>query len=126
MRNRRKIRYRITAAALISSILGMSMAGSVLAGPPAVAADEALYVNLDHYGNRVDSSVVKGISLNGLRTFTDYGNYKDVTNMSNYAEPVINGDSVSFRRIPRSGFTTSASWTTMRWFFHGILTFPIS
>lgn len=34
MRNRRKIRYRITAAALISSILGMSMAGSVLAGPP--------------------------------------------------------------------------------------------
>ena len=97
MRNRRKIRYRITAAALISSILGMSMAGSVLAGPPAVAADEALYVNLDHYGNRVDSSVVKGISLNGLRTFTDYGNYKDVTNMSNYAEPVINGDSVTWQ-----------------------------
>ncbi|MCD8000886.1 MAG: hypothetical protein LUH21_27110 [Clostridiales bacterium] len=97
MRNRRKIRYRITAAALISSMLGMSMAGSALAGPPAVAADEALYVNLDHYGNRVDSSVVKGVSLNGLRTFTDYGNYKDVTNMSNYAEPVINGDSVTWQ-----------------------------
>ena len=45
MRNRRKIRYKITAAALISSMLGMSMAGSALAGPPAVATDEALYVN---------------------------------------------------------------------------------
>ena len=97
MRNRRKIRYKITAAALISSMLGMSMAGSALAGPPAVATDEALYVNLDYYGNQVDSSVVKGVSLNGLRTFTDYGNYTDVTNMSNYAEPVISGDGVTWQ-----------------------------
>lgn len=97
MRNRRKIRYKITAAALISSMLGMSMAGSALAGPPAVATDEALYVNLDYYGNQVDSSVVKGVSLNGLRTFTDYGTYTDVTNMSNYAEPVISGDGVTWQ-----------------------------
>ena len=97
MRNRRKIRYKITAAALISSMLGMSMAGSALAGPPTVATDEALYVNLDYYGNQVDSSVVKGVSLNGLRTFTDYGTYTDVTNMSNYAEPVISGDGVTWQ-----------------------------
>lgn len=97
MKNRRKFGYKITAAALITSMLGLSMAGSAFAGPPAVATDEALYVNLDYYGNQVDSSVVKGVSLNGLRTFTDYGTYTDVTNMSNYAEPIISEEGVTWQ-----------------------------
>lgn len=97
MKSRRKCAYKITSAALITSMLSLTIAGNVLAGPPAVTADEALYVNLDYYGNQVDSSVVKGVSLNGLRSFTDYGTYTDVTNMSNYAEPVVTEDGVTWQ-----------------------------
>lgn len=101
MKNRRKNKwkttYRMAAATLITSMLSCTLAGNVLAGPPAVATDEALYVNLDYYGSQTDASVVKGVSLNGQRTFTDYGNYTDVTNMSNYAEPVILEDGVTWQ-----------------------------
>lgn len=96
MRNRRRKGYRLTSTALITAMLTVTMAGNALAGPPAVSTDEALYVNLDYYGTQMDSSVVKGVSLNGLRSFTDYGTYTDVTNMSNYAEPVIQEDGVTW------------------------------
>lgn len=95
-RNKRNMVYRLTAAAVTASMVSISMAGSVFAGPPAAVTDEALYVNLDYYGNQVDSSVVKGVSLNGIRTFTDYGTYTDVTNMSNYAQPMIQEDGVTW------------------------------
>lgn len=85
------------AAAVITSMLSVTMAGNVLAGPPTIATDEALYVNLDYYGKQVDSSVVKGVTLNGLRSFTDYGKYNDVTNMSNYASPMIEKGGVSWK-----------------------------
>ena len=61
----------------------------VLAGQASVAVDENMYVNLDYYGNVDRVNVVKGCDLNGQTTFTDYGNYTAVTNMSDYTEPVI-------------------------------------
>lgn len=88
--------YQAASAALIASILSLNMAVCTLAGPPAIDTDEALYVNLDYYGQQTDISIVKGCNLNGIRTFTDYGTYKNVINMSNYAEPVMTGDGVSF------------------------------
>ncbi len=97
MRNRRIKAYRLTAAAVMTSMISVIMAGSVYAGPPAVATDESLYVNLDYYGNQVDSSVVKGVTLNGLRSFTDYGTYTDVTNMSNEAKPAIQEAGVTWQ-----------------------------
>ncbi|WP_235839236.1 hypothetical protein [Clostridium sp. Marseille-P2415] len=97
MRKRRNKAYRLTAAAVITAMMGGSVAGSVYAGTPAVSTDEALYVNLDYYGSQVDSSVVKGVSLNGLRSFTDYGTYTDVTNMTNYAKPVIQEEGVTWQ-----------------------------
>lgn len=96
MRNRRRMGYRLTSAALITAMFTVTMAGNVLAGPPAIATDEALYINLDYYGTQLDSTVVKGVTLNGLRSFTDYGTYTDVTNMSNYAQPVLNEDGVTW------------------------------
>ena len=89
--------YRLTAATLITSMISINMAGTICAGPPAVSVDETLYVNLDYYGKETDSSVVKGVTLNGIRSFSDYGTYKDITNMSNYAQPAVDGDTVTWQ-----------------------------
>lgn len=68
----------------------------VFAGSPSVDTDEAVYVNLDYYGARTQTSIVKGCSLNGIRSFTDYGVYTDVTNMSSHVEPVRTEDGVTW------------------------------
>ncbi len=96
MKSKWSTAYRLTAAALITSMISITMAGNSYAGPPTVLTDETLYVNLDYYGKEMDSSVVKGVTLNGQRTFSDYGTYKDITNMSNYAKPVVDGDTVTW------------------------------
>ncbi len=72
----------------------------VLAGQASVAVDESMYVNLDYYGNVDRVNVVKGCDLNGQTTFTDYGNYTAVTNMSDYTEPVIDGNKVTWNISP--------------------------
>lgn len=72
----------------------------VLAGQASVAVDESMYVNLDYYGNIDKVNVVKGCDLNGQTTFTDYGNYTAVTNMSDYTEPVIEGNKVTWNVSP--------------------------
>lgn len=92
-----KNRKRIAASLLSVTLLSCTMASEVFAGPPVVDTDEALYVNLDYYGKPEATSIVKGCSLNGIRSFTDYGSYKDVTNMSNYAQPVLTEEGVSWQ-----------------------------
>ena len=72
----------------------------VLAGQAEVAVDESMYVNLDYYGNIDKVNVVKGCDLNGQTSFTDYGNYTDVTNMSDYTEPMIEGNKVTWNVSP--------------------------
>ena len=72
----------------------------VLAGQASVAVDENMYVNLDYYGNVDRVNVVKGCDLNGQTTFTDYGDYTAVTNMSDYTEPVIEGNKVTWNVSP--------------------------
>lgn len=97
MKSKWSAAYRLTAATLITSMISINMAGNIYAGPPAISVDETLYVNLDYYGKETDSSVVKGVTLNGIRSFSDYGTYKDITNMSNYAEPAVDGDIVTWQ-----------------------------
>ena len=66
------------------------------AAPPNVLADETVYVNLDYYGKVSDVSIVKGCDLNGNKTFTDYGSYQSVTNMSGYDKPVLTSTGVTW------------------------------
>lgn len=84
---------RILSAGLAVCLL----ASSVLAAPPRVSYDEALYVNLDYYGATQAESVVKGCSLNGVREFTDYGAYSQIINMSNHVEPVLTDEGVTWK-----------------------------
>ena len=89
--------YRFISAIVITSMLSVNTVGNVFAGPPSVSTDEALYVNLDYYGKEVNSSIVKGVTLNGIKKFTDYGTYTDVTNMSNYAKPEVKENGVTWQ-----------------------------
>lgn len=97
MKNRRNKVSCLIAAAIITSMISITIGGNAYADLPKVTIDETLYANLDYYGKQKDSIVVKGVTLNGLRTFTDYGEYNQVINMSNYAKPVIQKDHVSWQ-----------------------------
>ena len=81
---------RIMAAGMAAVTLCTSLVSApVYAAEASVSVDEAMYVNLDYY-------VVKGVSLNGLTSFTDYGNYLDVTNMTNNTAPEISDGKVTW------------------------------
>ena len=81
---------RIMAAGMAAVTLCTSLVSApVYAAEASVSIDEAMYVNLDYYGSVDKVNVVKGVSLNGLTSFTDYGNYLDVTNMTNNTAPEI-------------------------------------
>ena len=73
-----------TAIALISAVLCRTAFLPVLAAEPTVSVDETMYVNLDPYGHQETVNVVKGVTTNGVKQFTDYGNYSKVINMSSH------------------------------------------
>ncbi len=55
-----------------------------------------MYVKLDPYGTIAESSVVKSYDLHGARQVVDYGVYGTVTNLSDYTEPVVDGNQITF------------------------------
>ncbi len=96
-----KRRYRrlgVMGLAAVMACTGTVM--PVLAGQALVTVDESMYVNLDYYGNIDKVNVVKGCDLNGQTSFTDYGTYTDITNMSDYTEPVVEGNKVTWNISP--------------------------
>ncbi|MBE5847422.1 MAG: hypothetical protein E7300_07035 [Lachnospiraceae bacterium] len=96
MKKKNKTIYRAASIALSAIILTLSAGSGVRAAAPAVTVDETMYVNLDYYGNLAEVNVVKGCSMNGNTTVTDYGTYTAVENMTNLAKPVIEGDKVTW------------------------------
>jgi len=91
-----KTAKRALAGVLAAAILAPICSTPAKAAAPSVTTDEAVYVTLDYYGKSKQVSIVKGCSLNGNRSFTDYGSYQKVTNMSNEAKPGLSADSVSW------------------------------
>ena len=94
-----KARWKqIQAAVLIAVMISIDVAGAFTAygAEAAVEVDETMYVNLDYYGKISMANVVKGCSLNGSTSFTDYGTYEDVTNMSTLEQPVLENGSVTW------------------------------
>lgn len=89
------VKKRILASVL-ALFIAFSLTCTALAASPAVSTDEAVYVNLNYYGAMADMRIVKGVSLNGETSFTDYGNYSKVYNMSTYDEPKIASGAVSW------------------------------
>lgn len=98
-----KDRYRRMGATVMTVVtLATSLvpAQAVLAGEASASVDEAMYVNLDYYGQIDKVNMVKSISLNGTSSFTDYGDYTDVTNMTDHTEPVLGNGSVTWNFAP--------------------------
>ena len=88
---------KIMAAGMAAVTLCTSLVSTpVYAAEASVSVDESMYVNLDYYGSVDKVNVVKGVSLNGLTSFTDYGNYLDVTNMTNNTTPEIGDGKVTW------------------------------
>ena len=89
---------RTCAAVLTVTVLctGGGLATPVYGAEAAVEVDETMYVNLDYYGGIDKVNVVKGCNMNGLTTFTDFGNYQDVINMSNAAAPTLGDGTVTW------------------------------
>ena len=98
-----KNRYRRMGATVMTVVtLATSLvpAQAVLAREASASVDEAMYVNLDYYGQIDKVNMVKSISLNGTSSFTDYGDYTDVTNMTDHTEPVLGDGSVTWNFAP--------------------------
>ena len=100
MRDRKfgKKSRRAAAAGLaaVMTILSAVPAETGLAAEPAVSVDETMYVNLDYYGAKTGVSVVKGCTTNGVQSYTDYGAYEKVVNMTDSRQPATDGDGVTW------------------------------
>lgn len=90
---RNKLR-RVTATALL---LSFALPQCAQAAAPTVETDETVYINMDYYGAPTNTRIVKGVNLNGHTEFTDFGDYKDVYNMSTFDEPALKEDSVYWK-----------------------------
>ncbi len=101
---KRVIKKQIAVLLIIMNVIGSMGAGSITAyaQAPKAKTDEALYINLDYYGETKDINIVKGVSLNGQSSYTDYGSYSSVVNMTSDQDPVLASDSVSFSDLDTS------------------------
>lgn len=95
----KKLFYRSVASiAIVSSITSTILITPITsyAGAAQVAVDETLYLNLDYYGTINKANVVKGINFNGNPDYTDFGQYKNLLNMSTDEKGVEKNGSVTW------------------------------
>lgn len=90
----KRTKARRAAAAVLTLLCLVTPAAQAAA--PTVQTDEAVYINLDYYGQPQQTRIVKGVSLNGHTEFTDYGDYTNVYNMSTLDQPELNDGSVTW------------------------------
>ncbi|MBC8584539.1 hypothetical protein [Youxingia wuxianensis] len=87
---------RIIAAVMCCMIVITILSPAVIAATPGVTVDEAMYVNLDYYGAVSDVSIVKSANLNGNTSYTDYGKYQKISNMTDFTQPLVKEDSITW------------------------------
>ena len=66
--------------------------------------DETMYLNLDYYGSVSKANVVKGINFNGVSSYTDFGKYINITNMSDEQKPDFKNGSVTWQKYDGGKF----------------------
>jgi len=66
--------------------------------------DETMYLNLDHYGAVSKANVVKGVNFNGVSSYTDFGKYINITNMSDGQKPDFKNGSVTWQKYDGGKF----------------------
>lgn len=94
--------YTVLLSCLTTNILVAPM--TAYAGQATADVDETLYLNLDYYGNVSDANVVKGINFNGTSSYTDFGDYLKITNMTDEQKPEIKNGSITFEKNKNGKF----------------------
>lgn len=94
--------YTVLLSCLTINILVAPM--TAYAGQATADVDETLYLNLDYYGNISDANVVKGINFNGTSSYTDFGDYLKITNMTDEQKPEIKNGSITFEKNKNGKF----------------------
>ena len=103
-RDLKRIMQRGAAAVLAGSII-FSNTGlmNAYAGQAKATVDETLYLNLDYYGDISKANVVKGINFNSTESYTDYGKYIELINMSSTDKPEQADGSVTWKAPANGG-----------------------
>lgn len=104
----KKLNKKIPAVGLILSCLiteAMLIKTEILAAEPTVTVDETAYATLDYYGRVSSVSVVKACDLNGNLSFSDYGDYEAVKNMTTLDQPALSQEGIKWQfkqeNVPR-------------------------
>ncbi|ETP71455.1 hypothetical protein UYO_2612 [Lachnospiraceae bacterium JC7] len=94
--------YTVLLSCLSTNILFTPV--TAYAGRAKVEVDETMYLNLDYYGTVNKANVVKGINFNGVDSYTDFGDYIDITNMSDGQKPDFSNGSVTWQKYNAGKF----------------------
>ncbi|MBO6308022.1 MAG: hypothetical protein J6N70_04100 [Oribacterium sp.] len=103
----RKMIKRMMARTVILSCLSTNIFSANMTSYAAGAhadVEETMYVNLDHYGSVNKVNVVKGINFNGTESYTDFGKYTNITNMSDGQKPDLKNGSVTWNKFNAGKF----------------------
>lgn len=91
----RRLMVMVLTLALLNANYVAALAAPSDTIPPSY--DEAYYATLDYYGAIQEGGVVKSYQMNGASTLTDYGQYDEVSNLTNEAQPVTEDDKLVFQ-----------------------------
>ncbi len=87
---------RRALGAYLAALMTLMSGVSAYAAAKRPVCDEAMYVTLDAYGKVTNTSVVKSYDLHGSTEVVDYGRYTEITNMTDYGTPEVEGNRVTF------------------------------
>lgn len=107
------MKKRVLACSL-AALLALGCALPARAYEIPASYDETYYATLDYYGAPTQASVVKSYRLNGQSAITDYGDYDEVTNLTDDTPAVYKDGKVVF--TPQEG--------TDKFYFEGKTTQP--
>lgn len=99
---RKTAAYTVLLSCLSTNILLAPMTAYAKAAQ--VDVDETMYLNLDPYGAISKANVVKGINFNGVSSYTDFGDYIDITNMSDDQKPDFKNGKVTWQKYSNGKF----------------------
>ncbi|MDY6308042.1 MAG: hypothetical protein SPL71_08285 [Oribacterium sp.] len=82
--NTKKFFHKTVAATTILCCLTENVLFTPIAyaGQAKAGVEETLYLNLDYYGEVSAANMVKAITFNGTDSYTDYGDYTNIINMT--------------------------------------------
>lgn len=84
---RSKRLFKKSACLLLAALFTLCQTG--FAADAGSIKDETVYVNLDYDGSVQNTIVVNSFTVSGNKKLIDYGNYKNIKNLSSTAKPIV-------------------------------------